>query len=211
MFPSFTPLPADHFSRSNRTLFQLTLVLILSAFILSALGAGSTRAADTQPTVSAKVFDASANLISIQGDGFTPGGRVQVFITDLTGTTLHEPVWTVAAPGAPFGDYGNYSGVSGYGDPGTINLVLNLGDQATYGPNGSQDPARGYDAGTDLGTLQFASSTQVRAFDEYASTWTSFAVVTTEPDSTLELRRGYPIRYDVPQRCMSFILCSLPL
>lgn len=207
MFPTFNPLPADHFSRSNRTLLTLTLILILAGFAIDWLGAGTARAALAQPTVTGSLIEGTDALIKIQGDGFTPGRRVQLVVTDITGATLHEPVWTVAARGAPFGDDGIYSGVTGYGVAGAVYVVLDLSDTAIYGPNGSQDPANGYDPGTDLALLKLTSSIQVRALDEQTSTWSSFAVVDT--GSTLGYHPGSSHPYAPPWSCVALIPCTL--
>ncbi len=176
MFRSLTLPPADRISCHARALLGLLFVLFLSA---SALVAPGTRAADlavTPPELTAITLG-STGLIHVSGDGFTPGGRVQIVIVDSWGNALHEPFWTTAAIGGPFGADGLYVSSGSIEAPGTVNLVVKLDATAIYGPHGSQDPANGYHAGVDVGTLQDASAIHVRALDTQSNLWSGLARV----------------------------------
>lgn len=201
MSPFFNLLPAHHIAARARSVPGIMLILMLAASTLISTAFGSAQAALVQPEVTAKVLTSMPNLVFIEGDGFTPGGRVQIVVVDQWGNALHEPVWTMSSSGAPFGDSDTYIGVTGYPISGSIVLVLQLEGTATYGPNGSQDPANGYHAGD-------ASSIKIRAFDEHANTWSDFAEVI--PEGSLEIGQQYPIRYDLPKRCVAFVPCGVP-
>lgn len=105
---------------------------------------------------------------------------MEIVIVDQCGNALHEPVWTMASAGGPFGATNPHDGVRNYGNPGSINVMIELELTTIYGSNGSQDPANGYDHGTNAGVLIGASNLTVRAFDEQANTWSNLLVMDTK-------------------------------
>lgn len=205
MFTSTQP-----FSQTRLTHHLQAFLVPLMALLLatSALGftAGTPAQAASAPWVVGRVFQSTSGIVLISGDGFTPGGRVELVIVDQWGNALHEPVWTMATGEGSFGGYDIWNGGRNYGQPGTISVAVDLDMAAVYGPNGSQDPANGYQAGIDAGDLLDANEPRIRALDEYTQTWSTFAVVHTGP--TLERQRGNPVAHDAPQRCMPIVQCG---
>lgn len=202
MSPFFNFLPAHHIAARARSVPGIMLILMLAASTLISTAFGSAQAALVQPEVTAKVLTSMPNLVFIEGDGFTPGGRVQIVVVDQWGNALHEPVWTMSSSGAPFGDSDTYIGVTGYPISGSIVLVLQLEGTATYGPNGSQDPASGYQAN---GLLD-AGNVIVRVYDETANTWSAIAV--SNPDSALASSPGQDDHSAGTRTCTDVLLCQ---
>lgn len=141
----------------------------------------------------------SADFLVLHGDGFTPGGLVEVTAGFCEDSRAERTFWVVASNG----EYGPSSPADpsrGYLAAGTVNEVLKLhqdgfwganGSQdpangyipalefqpeTVYGPNGSQDPAQGYaDSGHQLDILGLGCSRNlsVRAFDASTAAWSN--------------------------------------
>lgn len=194
MFPSFaTPCI---FTRHAHALLAPMLILILSAFTLIPPESGSAQLIEQAPTATGVAFLRSSGTLIVRGEGFTPGGRVQVTILDHQENSLHAPIWTSTAIG------GFIVSQPGFDAPGTFVLVLQLEGSATYGPNGSQDPASGYQAN---GLLD-AGNVIVRVYDETANTWSAIAV--SNPDSALASSPGQDDHSAGTRTCTDVLLCQ---
>lgn len=109
------------------------VVAILASVMLLALSAVSSSQAHTQPalfpafSLRAAIVESPADLIAVQGGGFTPGGLVQITVHGNAHAGADRNQWAVAT------------------SAGTIDEVISMAPDVTWGPDGSRDPARGYD------------------------------------------------------------------
>ena len=158
----------------NRSLSRLSIVVVLLALLAVANLAGRAGAspATNGPAIA---LDASPPLspgsIGVGGQGFTPGGRVYLALYDRWGVTLHETRWITAS-------------------------------SALYGPDGSQDPARGFRPGGLLSTRfdgLCGATLMARAYDEATQTWSAaldvnaigFGTAVYGPDGSQDPARGF--------------------
>jgi hypothetical protein len=141
--------------------------LLLCAFVLVAL-LPLVPVATAQVTVSAPVLSVAtpiilpSTLISVQGDGFTPGGRVSIFIYDRWGETLHPHVWAIAGHGQG-GVSGSHDPSLGYIPAGRLDVVID------HAPPGEDEATGDISCGRDL---------MVRAYDQQADAWSNVLDVT---------------------------------
>jgi hypothetical protein len=117
----------------------------------------------------------SPGLAVVNGDGFTPGGLVNIVFTDGNGTFQDQNFWTVAST-IDYGFYANYDPAHVYVPAGSVSLAIPLDGSPVYGPNGSQDPAQGYLAGDK--SFAFAVCGQdidvrVLAYDAETTAWSN--------------------------------------
>jgi hypothetical protein len=178
-------------------LFALALLPFLSA------SAGGQVVPSNPRIFQAVTIPQSAEYLVLHGDGFTPGGLVQVTASFCQDASAERSFWVVASNG----EYGPASPADpsrGYLAAGTVNEVLKLhqdgfwganGSQDpangyvpalelqpedVYGPNGSQDPAQGYvDSGHQIDILELGCSQDlsVRAFDASTAAWSNTVMV----------------------------------
>ena len=145
----------------------------------------------------------SAEYLVLHGDGFTPGGLVEVTAGFCNDSRAERSFWVVASNGE-YGPDGSADPSRGYLPAGTVNEVLKLhqdgfwganGSQDpangyvpalelqpgdVYGPNGSQDPAQGYaDSGHQIDILGLGCSQNlsVRAYDASTAAWSNTVMV----------------------------------
>jgi hypothetical protein len=161
----------------NLLRISLVLAVTALAAILPGISsrAGHVGAASIGPTLtSAHQLTVVPGRVAVTGNGFTPGGRVYIALYDTWGTMLHETRWATASP-VQFGINGSVDPALGYRSGGSVFETFDdlCGDSvmirafdgqmtvwsnvlsvdaigarfATFGPNGSMDPARGYRAG----------------------------------------------------------------
>jgi hypothetical protein len=83
------------------------------------------------------------DLIAVRGQGFTPGGLVQITIVGEDGSGLDRQLWTTAStadltPSA-------IDPMWGITPAGTVHESISMDPAIVWGPHGSQDPARGFD------------------------------------------------------------------
>ena len=105
--------------------------------------------AHTQPlpssslSLEAAVVAPRLDHIAVHGEGFTPGGLVELTLSGDPGTGLDRQMWAVASTES-FGPHSSADPAQGYIPGGTIDEVIAAAPEDVYGPNGSQDPAQGY-------------------------------------------------------------------
>jgi hypothetical protein len=144
--------------------------LLPSAFIpgASAQGAGSPVLSITSAVAR------PSTLLTVQGDGFSPGGLVHLVITDPVLATIRTDRWIVAST-PQYGTNGSQDPVQGYVPAGSVIEVIDLFPAAMYGTNGSQDPARGYVSGSESAALGAGCGEDlvIWAYDLSTKTWSS--------------------------------------
>jgi hypothetical protein len=118
-------------------LFALALLPFLSA------SAGGQVVPSNPRIFQAVTIPQSAEYLVLHGDGFTPGGLVQVTAGFCEDSGAERSFWVVASRGE-YGPSSPSDPSRGYLAAGTINEVLNLQRTGSWGSNGSQDPANGY-------------------------------------------------------------------
>jgi hypothetical protein len=152
-------------SGSRRFLAAAILLLLVLAPLAPSL-ASAQPASGSALFVRATYLPTFSGLVVIHGDGFTPGGLVQIALTDHEGTQVFHEVWTVATT-AVYGPNGSTDPAQGYVAAGSVTELVTLDGGAAYGPNGSQDPAQGYwavDDPVNLGSI-CADDVAVQAYD----------------------------------------------
>jgi hypothetical protein len=157
----------------NRVHNRFFVVALLALFTLANLfGRVEAAPSPAAPAIALDVSHAfSPGTIMVDGQGFTPGGRVYIALYDRWGVALHETRW-VTATSVLYGSDGSQDPARGFTAGGTVRerftglcgteLMARAYDAATqtwsaeldvnatnagsavYGPDGSQDPARGY-------------------------------------------------------------------
>ncbi len=115
--------------------------LILALVPMSPAAVGAQSAVSPNLSLQASMLAPQLDLVAVHGEGFTPGGLVQLSIVSSTGVERH--LWTVASP-MVYGPNGSIDPMWGSSWPGTIDETFSLNPIVIYGPNGSQDPAQGY-------------------------------------------------------------------
>jgi hypothetical protein len=110
-------------------------------------GAGAQGSQTVVPAIASAVALPSS-VLTVRGDGFSPGGLVYLAVYDRWGAEVHDHRWTVAST-AHFGPNGSADPAQGYVRAGAITEVIDLFPATVFGPNGSQDPAQGYVRGVD--------------------------------------------------------------
>jgi hypothetical protein len=126
------------------------ILTILAAVLLLALSTVSFSQAHSQPTLSnspslqAALVAPLLDTVAVHGQGFTPGGLVQITIAGEDRSGLDRQVWTVASKEV-FGPHSSMDPMSGYIAAGMIDTSIAVEPDVVWGPHGSQDPARGFD------------------------------------------------------------------
>lgn len=193
----------------------LTSVLLLAMSTVSFSQAHSQPALSNSLSLEAAVVAPRLDLIALHGEGFTPGGLVQITIASDARSGLDRQLWTVASLGE-FGPHGSADPSMGYIPAGTINESVQVHTDVFYGPNGSQDPASGYvDPSPDEGTrarvpLCFQDFT-VQAFDVQSGSVSSLVDV----NATCSSSAGRPMADAAPDLalapvCLEPRACELP-
>ncbi len=192
--------------RRTRLLVGLTLVLLLSALIPGATGPQTANASVATPTLQRVATILPGGLVSIHGEGFSPGGMVQiVFVIQGDEASASSSHWVIANAAA-YGPHGTQDPARGYVPAGSFTTIVDLDAPAIHGPNGSQDPAQGYRPATGGGNILNAEDLRVRAFDHQTGYWSNLVAV----DATL---MEFPVRSIIrtlPRSCVVFIPCYLP-
>jgi hypothetical protein len=128
-------------------------VMLLFACIQTGATGGFAQAGPSPVLASAISSVPLAQGITIQGEGFSPGGLVYVVFYDRWGATVHDHVWAVAS-GATYGANGSSDPAQGYSPGGKISDRLPFLLAPVYGANGSADPAQGYAASSSALSAQ---------------------------------------------------------
>jgi hypothetical protein len=150
------------------------MLLLALMPLATTLGAGGYVPAPSSALLRIAVAPPDASSIVVHGSGFTPGGLVYIDVSARADTDLHTGAWVVASheawvpyqPDEPF--YGNT-----YVSAGNITVALDVYADTVYGPNGSQDPALGYQPGVGAAwqAAVCAGGMDVQAFDVTAGAW----------------------------------------
>ena len=156
----------------TRSQSRLSIVVVLLALLAAASLSGRAAPSATGPAILLTASHAaSPGSVVITGAGFTPGGRVDLVLSDRWGVNRYEARWTTASPTVDGVD-GSQDPARGFFPGGTVSerfdglcgatLMARAFDGATqtwsaamdvemsnagtavYGPDGSQDPALGY-------------------------------------------------------------------
>jgi hypothetical protein len=156
---------------------SISFVLILTLLSIALVGtraspASGAAAGPVLSTASARIF--APDVVTVRGQAFTPGGEVYVALYDKWGTSLHETRW-ISASADQYGANGSADPATGFHRGGSLtetfaglcgaSVMVRAFDQqtaawsnwldiapiastvATFGPNGSADPAMGFRAG----------------------------------------------------------------
>jgi hypothetical protein len=153
----------------------VSMTALLSAVALTGLATGTAAAerplsgasAVTSGPIITGAACTSAELLMVTGEGFTPGGLVDV---EITGGRVSVPV---------FGPNGSVDPAWGYVpanlESATATEVYSVrASQSIFGPNGSMDPALGYEAGGYVGfavRYDCTGPVMVRAYDHQLAAW----------------------------------------
>ncbi len=163
--------------------YLLRTPVILCCLLLGSLFFTSpTAAQDTipSPALSRVTMASPFGTATISGEGFTPGGLVRLVVLDLVGVGPTIDVWLVSTTGAvditvpyltraTFGPNGSQDPAQGY-VPGTLPSELPV--MEVFGPHGSQDPAQGYASSTMLWEGA-CPNLLVNGWDARTDTWTN--------------------------------------
>jgi hypothetical protein len=153
------------------------LLLLLSPFhSLSPVPASAQPLLPTAPVLHGMVHASLPSLLAISGAGFSPGGAVLIAIAGPAGTDALYETWTLASSYDSWGAFGAGAANLEFISPGRVRAQIRLDIAPVYGPNGSQDPARGYAPAADLAALRLAVCAQgleVQAFDAVTRTWSN--------------------------------------
>lgn len=129
--------------------------------------------------------EAPSNQLLVSGEGFTPGGLAYFELRDTRDGRVHHHFWAaiastwIAANGSIDPSVHNLA-------PGVVSFMIPIVASTTYGPNGSQDPANGFDGDATSYTPPAATEDGVtitrhlaceghlvaRAYDRSAEMWT---------------------------------------
>jgi hypothetical protein len=118
----------------------------------------------------------SPEFLAISGAGFSAGGPVLVAVAGPAGIDASVDLWTFASSHDSWGPFGAGAANLEFIPAGRIRAVIPLDVAPTYGPHGSQDPARGYAPADELAVLRLAlcgQGLEVQAFDARPRTWSN--------------------------------------
>jgi hypothetical protein len=120
-----------------------------------------------------------ATVVTVVGEGFTPGGSVILAVYDRWGVDVYEHVRTTAADGTEEVS-GSQNPNPGHVPAGAIDEVIALFPVAVNGSNGSQDPDQDFVPGVDqpiIGVI-CGRDLMVSAYDQRSATWSNVIDVT---------------------------------
>jgi hypothetical protein len=162
----------------NRLLVCLVFLSMLLPEV--AVSTATAQVDRSRPVLSyAATVTLPATMVTVAGEGFTPGGPVIIAVYDRWGVNVYENVWTTAADGT---ERGTSSQNADLGDvpTGAIDEVIALFPVAVDGPNGSQDPDQDFMPGVDQPIIGFVCGRDlmVRAYDQRSATWSNVLDVT---------------------------------
>jgi len=162
-----------HHPNAMTLMWAVLLLILASSWASSNLAHAHTVL--TLPTLlPTTIVSPPSGLITIHGEGFSPGGLVRIAVYDRQ-TVEMQNIWTVAAT-AVHGPNGSADPAQGYAEAGAISEVISLFPTDTYGPNGSQDPAQGYSKAASQPPQDAWACGQdliVRGYDDRTSTWSN--------------------------------------
>ncbi len=102
-------------------------VLLLTLESLIVLGASTTtatQAVSRLPTLTDAVATTpESGMVTVSGEGFSPGGAVYVALYDRWGATLHETRWVTSSP-TVYGRDGSADPAAGFHRGGTLDEVF---------------------------------------------------------------------------------------
>ena len=110
----------------KRFFIRRPFALLLALASLTVLGAAApaTQAVSTLPTLTdAFATTSESGMVTVSGEGFSPGGQVYVALYDRWGATLHETRW-VTASATVYGRDGSADPAAGYHRGGTVDEVF---------------------------------------------------------------------------------------
>jgi hypothetical protein len=150
------------------------LLALMMLWPLAPLPAGARNLPYDGPVLHGMVPSTSPTFLAISGEGFSPGGPVQIVIAGPAGTDAHHETWTFASTHDSWGPFGAGAANLEFIPAGRVRAMILLDVVPQYGPNGSQDPAQGYVPADGLAVLRLALCSQgvdVQALDARTHTW----------------------------------------
>ena len=175
-------------TRSHVRRQTVLLSALLSAVVLAGPSASAVETAGSSEVTSAITADpvitgaacTGGELLMVTGEGFTPGGQVDVEIAGL-GTALRpsQPVFGPNGSADPALGF-HASGLADLGNSNAAMIRSVRASQSFFGPNGSTDPALGFQRGGFVGiTLEHgcAADAMVQAYDRQLAVWSNQVLV----------------------------------
>ena len=111
----------------HRFRIRRSVVLLCTLTSLMAIGASTTsatRLVSPVPTLTDAVATTpESGMVTVSGEGFSPGGQVYVALFDRWGATLHETRWVTASP-TVYGRDGSADPAAGLHRGGTLDEVF---------------------------------------------------------------------------------------
>lgn len=158
----------------------VSMTALIGVVALTGLASGETAArprvasAVTGGPVITGVACTKGELLMVTGEGFTPGGQVDVEIAGQD--DLSAPRQPVFGPNGSLDPAVRYrsSSAADLGDANASAFYSVRASQSIFGPNGSLDPALGYQLGGSFGLAVDHDCTEtavVRAYDHQLAAW----------------------------------------
>jgi hypothetical protein len=176
MHPHSPRDPVTSPRRGAATMLTDVFLFLLILRLLSPDPASAQLLPHGEPLLRGMVHSSSPSLLAISGEGFSSGGPVLIAITGSAGTDARFETWTFASSHDSWGPFGAGAANLEFIPAGRVRDLIPLEVEPTYGPNGSQDPALGYEPADGLAALRLALCSQgldVQAFDARSRTWSN--------------------------------------
>lgn len=164
--------------------YLLRTPVILCCLMLGTLyyvpASATAQVTTPSPALSRVTMVSPFGTATVSGEGFTPGGLVRLVIHDLSGIGPDVDVWLVSTAGAiditfPYLTNATY-GPNGSQDPAQGYVPATFADRLlvteVFGPNGSQDPAQGY-ASSSMSWRGACPNLLVNGWDSRTDTWSN--------------------------------------
>lgn len=188
------------------TLGKVMLLLMLTSVLAPWQDASAQPLGPSPSLMRAAVTRPASGMVIVEGQGFTPGGAVHLYVYDRRGEDVYQDVWTVASV-ETYGPGGSADPAQGFSKGGVVRHLFSFVSEVTYGPNGSQDPAYGFSrADAQIARPQDGQDLMVRAYDLRSQSWSNVLdvkVFDPEPAQADRAMSGVP-------QCHSAGTCWLP-